>query len=78
MRTINVIEIINNKVVSIKSFNIFNEEDSQKIIKKTENYFLKLIRYNEAFVPKEDKERYLKDRYYEDRGYCVSIVWSEN
>lgn len=81
MRVINVIEVVENNVVGLESFGVFEEQLSQDVVKKAEEHFLKVI---EEFVgeplSEEDKEAYLDDAYYEDgtKGYYyVCIIWSD-
>ena len=81
MRVINVIEVVENNVVGLESFCIFEEQLSLEVVEKAEELFLKKI---EEFVgeplSEEDKEAYLEDAYYEDgtRGYYyVCIRWSD-
>lgn len=81
MRVINVIEVVENNVVGLESFGVFEEQLSQDVVKKAEEHFLKVI---EEFVgeplSEEDKEAYLDDAYYEDSTrnyYYVCIRWSD-
>ena len=81
MRVINVIEVVENAVVGIESFGIFEEQLSQEIVERAEELFLQKI---EEFIGEpltdEDKEAYLEDGYYEDgtKGYYyVCITWSD-
>ena len=81
MRVINVIEVVENNVVGLESFGIFEEQLSQEVVEKAEELFLKLV---EEFIgeplSEEDKERYLEDAYYEDgtkNYYYVCIIWSD-
>jgi hypothetical protein len=81
MRVINVIEVVENNVVGIESFGVFEEQLSQEVVDKAEELFLKKV---EEFIgeplSEEDKEAYLDNAYYEDgtKGYYyVCISWSD-
>jgi len=81
MRVINVIEVVENSVVGVESFGVFEEQLSQEVVEKAEELFLKKV---EEFIGEpltdEDKEAYLDDAYYADgtKGYYyVCISWSD-
>lgn len=81
MRVINVIEVVENNVVGIESFGVFEEQLSQEVVDKAEELFLKKV---EEFIgeplSEEDKEAYLDNAYYEDgtkNYYYVCISWSD-
>lgn len=80
MRVINIIEVVENSVVGIESFGVFEEQLSQEVVDQAEELFLKKI---EEFIGEplndDDRERYLEDAYYADgtKGYySVCISWS--
>ena len=81
MRIINVIECVENSVVGMDSFGVFEEQLSQEVVEKAEENFIKKI---EEFVgeplSEEDKAAYLDDAYFEDQTknyYYVCIIWSD-
>lgn len=81
MRVINVVEIVENTLVGIESFGVFEEQLVQDVVDKAEELFLKKV---EEFIgeplSEEDKETYLDNAYYADgtKGYYyVCISWSD-
>jgi len=82
MRVINVIEVVENAVVGIESFGVFEEQLSQEVVEKAEELFTKKIR--EFIGGDETDEGYIEDAlengYYADstKGYYyVCISWSD-
>jgi hypothetical protein len=80
MRIVNVIEVVENRVVGIESFAIFEEQLPDEVVKEAEELFIKKV---EEFVGEplsdEDKERYIEDGYFADETkgyYYVCISWS--
>jgi hypothetical protein len=81
MRVINVIEVVDNTVTKIQSFGVFEEQHSQEVVEKAEEYFINLVEeYEGALLSDDEKKLYLNDGYYENNGYdkyYLCIVWSE-
>jgi len=82
MRVINVIEVVENSVVGIESFGVFEEQLSQEVVEKAEKCFTDKIR--EFIGGDETDEQYIEDAlengYYADstKGYYyVCISWSD-
>jgi hypothetical protein len=82
MRVINVIEVVENAVVGIESFGVFEEQLSQEVVDKAEELFTKKIR--EFIGGDETDEGYIEDAlengYYADstKGYYyICISWSD-
>jgi hypothetical protein len=82
MRVINVIEVVENAVVGIESFGVFEEQLSQEVVEKAEELFTKKLR--EFINGDETDEQIIEDAiengYYTDstKGYYyICIVWSD-
>ena len=77
MRVINIVEVVENAVVGIESFGVFEEQLVQDVVDKAEELFIKKV---EEFVgeplSEEDKEAYLDDAYYADgtKGYYYVCI----
>jgi len=82
MRVINVIEVVENSVVGIESFGVFEEQLSQEVVDKAEECFTKKVR---EFIGGDETdeaviEEALENGYYADatKGYYyVCISWSD-
>ena len=75
MRTINVIEVVDNNVIGMTSFGVFEEQLSNDIAKEAENHFAKLAKENGA--EDIDMDVYLENGAFSENGYTVNLVWSE-
>jgi len=81
MRVINVVEIVENSLVGIESFGVFEEQLADDVAKEAEELFVKKIK--EFIGGDETDEGYIEDAlengYYADstKGYYyVCISWS--
>jgi hypothetical protein len=82
MRVINVVEVVENNVVGIESFGVFEEQLSQDVVDAAEKCFTAKVR--EFIGGDETDEQTIEDAlengYYEDgtKGYYyVCIIWSD-
>lgn len=74
---INVIEIIDKEIVSIRSFVCyFGAKDGTR--KKAEDLFSELVRENSNIDVEQDAmDSYIEDGRYYKYNYEVQIIWSE-
>lgn len=78
MRIINVVELSNGIIGSIKSFGVFEEEYLTDVVNNAEKYFLDRVKENCAGYNEDDEEAHLDNGQFDnDKGYEVTIVWSE-
>ena len=75
MEVLNVIEVINNKVIKVKSFIIDDNKGKHPKVTEAEKLFTEMALENGA---REDEiETHIEDGYYEGGAeYCVNLVWS--
>lgn len=78
MRIINVTTFQSGMINEIQSFAIWEEQTSQDVVNKAEEYFKKMLTINASYLTTEDIESILDDGYYDNQnGWEISIVWSE-
>ena len=76
MRIINVLEIINGIPERIESFAIYEEQFSQDIVERAEQFFMSLAIEN-GYMD-FDNEFILDEGNYDDgNGYEIYLIWSE-
>jgi hypothetical protein len=77
-KIINVVEVLDNKIVQLVSF-IIIDTNEKEIISKAELLFSKIAIENGA--KENDMESYIEDGYYDDGefggSFSVSLIWSE-
>lgn len=82
IRIVSVIETKNGIISSVNSFVINNDNEEGEKVKLMLNLFTNQIKHDLglewAKLDEESKEVFIEDGYYENRGYELSIVWSEN
>jgi len=77
MRIINVIEVVDNNVVTIESFGIFEEQLSHEVVEKAEKLFTTKVRDNEgSMLNDEEIETVIENGCWEGTNYAVNLVWS--
>lgn len=75
MRIINILEIINGIPSRIESFAIYEEQLSQDVVERAEQFFISLATENGH---EGDDEFILDEGNYDDsNGYEIYIIWSE-
>lgn len=82
MRIINVIETKNNSVHSITSFGIYEDQLSEDVKEKAEDFFITVAKENGLLINEETDITdvaydTIETGYFENGSYMVSLVWSE-
>jgi hypothetical protein len=79
MRVINVIESVDNEILGMESFGIFEEQLSGEVVAKAEEHFAHLISKdlgcNASDI--EDLDTYIEDGVYVANDLSITIVWSD-
>jgi len=74
MKTINVIEVVDNNVIGMTSFlDVYAPGNDN--VEKAEKLFTKLAKENGA--KKSDINEFLENGAYSENGYTVNLVWSD-
>lgn len=76
MRIINVIEVVDNNVLSVESFGVFDESDDQEAVDKAEALFIDKARENGCTLNGEEMYEVTGDGYWESGDYTINLVWS--
>ena len=75
MEILNVIEVKNNDVVSIKSFDVVDEQLSGEVVEEAEQFFTdRLVQLN--VINEEDIDNAIEDGCYHGANWSLSLVWS--
>ena len=77
MRVINVVEIIENSVLGITSFGVFEEQLSQDVVEQAEKHYISCCRENGATEEEHTDEDLIDMETYENGSYSVCIHWSD-
>jgi hypothetical protein len=76
MRIINVVEVVDNNVLSVESFGV-DESKVRQIAKEAEERFKDKARENGCIFTDDELEECVSDGSWESGDYTVNIVWSE-
>jgi hypothetical protein len=80
MDIINVIEVVDNGVLGIKSFIVEDEQISGEVVEEAERLFIKKINENLGIggeLTAGEEEKAVEDGWWEDgSGYAINLIWS--
>lgn len=79
MKVINVIEVVNNSVISVVSFGVVENQFAGDVMKEAEELFEAKVREN-GYTEDEQMppiETFIEDGEYHFDDYSVSILYSE-
>jgi hypothetical protein len=78
MRILNVIEIVDNLVISCTSFPIEEDQLSEDVIEKAEDFFIKKATENGFINDEEGGNAYniIENAYYRNGNYSVNLAFS--
>lgn len=76
MRVINVVEVVDNNVLSVESFGVFDESKVDEVVKEAEALFADKARENGCILDDEEMYEASGDGSWESGDYTVNIVWS--
>ena len=75
MKILNVIEIINNDVITITSFDVVDEQLSDETVEEAEKFFAnRLVQLN--VINEKDIDNAIEDGCYHGANWSLSLVWS--
>lgn len=75
MDILNVIEVKNNDVVKIESFDVVDDQLSGEIVEEAEQFFAdRLVQLN--VISEEDIDKAIEDGCYHGANWSLSLVWS--
>jgi hypothetical protein len=77
MRIINVVEIVDNNILGIKSFGVFDESKVQEVVDKAEADFKAKAKENGCILSEEELEECISDGSWENGNYTINISWSD-
>lgn len=76
MRIINVIEVQDSDVKSVKSFIVHDEQNMFEVVKAAEECFIQTIKNNYGDMSEDSINKYIEDGSFFWGHYTVSLVWS--
>ena len=75
MKILNVIEIINNDVITITSFDVVDEQLSDETVEEAEKFFAnRLVQLN--VINEKDIDNAIEDGCYHGVNWSLSLIWS--
>lgn len=83
MRVINIVEQLSGIITNITSFGVFEEQLSDEVVEKAEEFFKSQILKNENFEDKDEEEilySAVEQGHYEQENgnyYTIDIIWSD-
>ena len=71
---INVVEMVENRIISIESFPIWDEQESGMVYEEAKNAFIEKIKENSDTITDEEIEGYYEEWYFSNEyGYACEI-----
>ncbi len=76
IRIINVVERLNETIEEITPFAVWEEQETDVVIRAAKKYFRDAILEKYPHTLKEDIESFYKKGFSDPQGYRIDLVWS--